>query len=99
MKLLVVLHISSLARLLIIATVLTLPKASFGNQEIGQRSIPSSASSCQPVTAVEVVKEEEENNHQGYEILNEKTIFSRWRSIISRVVKMPNGNVVDYDVS
>ena len=35
----------------------------------------------------------------GYEIISEKTIFSRWRSIISRVVKMPNGNIVDYDVS
>ena len=35
----------------------------------------------------------------SYEIVSDKTIFSRWRSIISRVVKMPNGNVVDYDVS
>jgi hypothetical protein len=35
----------------------------------------------------------------GYEIISDKTVFSRWRSIISRVVKMPNGNVVDYDVS
>ena len=35
----------------------------------------------------------------SYEILKEETIFSRWRSIISRVVKIPSGYVVDYDVS
>lgn len=35
---------------------------------------------------------------KGYDILSEQTIFSRWRSIISRVVKIPTGHVVDYDV-
>lgn len=36
---------------------------------------------------------------RGYEIISENTIFSRWRSVISRVVKMPKGNIVDFDVS
>jgi len=35
----------------------------------------------------------------GYEIVREKVVYSRWRSIISRVVKIPNGKEVDYDVS
>ena len=36
---------------------------------------------------------------KGYEIVRDKVVYSRWRSIISRVVRMPNGNEVDYDVS
>ena len=42
------------------------------------------------------------NNHisnGGYELISDTIIFKRWRSIISRVVRMPNGNIVDYDVS
>ena len=35
----------------------------------------------------------------GYEIIRDKVVYSRWRSIISRLVKMPNGHEVDYDVS
>ena len=41
------------------------------------------------------------NNHissGGYELISDTIIFKRWRSIISRVVRMPNGNIVDYDV-
>ena len=35
----------------------------------------------------------------GYTILSDKVVYSRWRSVISRVVRMPNGKEVDYDVS
>ena len=35
----------------------------------------------------------------GYDIIREEVVYSRWRSIISRVVRMPNGKEVDYDVS
>jgi len=34
-----------------------------------------------------------------YEIIRDEIVFSRWRSITSRLVRMPNGNEVDYDVS
>ena len=37
-------------------------------------------------------------NHD-YEILSRETVYNRWRSIIQQRVKMPNGNLVDYDVS
>mmetsp|Transcript_7260 Transcript_7260/g.8283 ORF Transcript_7260/g.8283 Transcript_7260/m.8283 type:complete len:82 (+) Transcript_7260:132-377(+) len=40
-----------------------------------------------------------ETTTHNYKILSEKVLFSRWRSIVSRVVEMPNGNEVDYDVS
>lgn len=33
-----------------------------------------------------------------YEILRAETVYKRWRSITQQKVKMPNGNVVDYDI-
>ena len=39
------------------------------------------------------------DSSSAYEIIRETTGYSGWRSIIRRVVKMPNGRSVDYDVS
>ena len=38
-------------------------------------------------------------SHHSYDIISNTVAYKRWRSIIHRVVKMPNGNVVDFDVS
>jgi len=35
----------------------------------------------------------------GYEHISDTLGYSRWRSIIQRIIKMPNGNIVDFDVS
>ena len=35
----------------------------------------------------------------NYEIVAEKEVYSRWRTVIQRQVRYPNGNVVDFDVS
>jgi hypothetical protein len=61
----------------------------------------SSPSSSKPILAntcsSNANKAQEENG--GYQIIRDKVVYSRWRSIISRMVKMPNGNEVDFDVS
>lgn len=33
-----------------------------------------------------------------YKVLEENVLYSRWRILYQRLVRMPNGNVVDYDV-
>jgi len=38
------------------------------------------------------------DSSSAYEIIRETTGYSGWRSIIRRVVKMPNGRSVDYDL-
>ena len=35
----------------------------------------------------------------GYKILSEEIVYERWRKVIQRKVQMPNGKIVDYDVS
>lgn len=37
-------------------------------------------------------------NYSEYEVLEEKVLFSRWRTLSQRLVRMPNGNVIDFDV-
>ena len=34
----------------------------------------------------------------GFEVLDESVVYSGWRTIVQRKVKMRNGNVVDFDV-
>mmetsp|Transcript_13511 Transcript_13511/g.24462 ORF Transcript_13511/g.24462 Transcript_13511/m.24462 type:complete len:295 (-) Transcript_13511:306-1190(-) len=38
---------------------------------------------------------EEEEEH---EIIHSEVVYSRWRKVIRRVVRMPKGNIVDYDI-
>ncbi len=40
-----------------------------------------------------------QKDEKTFKIIRDKVVYSRWRSIISRVVQMPNGNEVDFDVS
>lgn len=35
----------------------------------------------------------------GFEILEEKIVYSGWRTIVQRKVRMRNGKIVDFDVS
>ena len=35
----------------------------------------------------------------NYDIVAEKEVYSRWRTVIQRQVRYPNGNIVDFDVS
>ena len=37
-------------------------------------------------------------NTSLHEILKEEVLFSRWRTIINRTVRFPNGREVDFDV-
>ena len=39
------------------------------------------------------------NNEGRYEILEEKVLFKRWRTLVSRLVRYPDGRTVDFDVS
>ena len=55
-----------------------------------------SLASCPPPQTTVVVHN---TNGHGYEIIRDEVVYSRWRSIISRLVRMPNGQEVDYDVS
>ena len=46
---------------------------------------------------------EQNNNKQSpqeqtYEILQEKLLFRRWRTVMSRLVRFPDGRTVDFDV-
>ena len=34
-----------------------------------------------------------------YSIVDEKVVYSRWRTVTQRKVRYPNGNIVDFDVS
>ena len=34
----------------------------------------------------------------GYNIVNEQILYSRWRILLQRVVQLPNGKVVDFDI-
>mmetsp|Transcript_10278 Transcript_10278/g.14529 ORF Transcript_10278/g.14529 Transcript_10278/m.14529 type:complete len:235 (-) Transcript_10278:388-1092(-) len=34
----------------------------------------------------------------GYEILDEKVAYNRWRSIVQRSIRLPNGNLADFDI-
>lgn len=38
------------------------------------------------------------SNGKIYEILEEKLLFSRWRTLLSRLVRFPDGRTVDFDV-
>ena len=40
-----------------------------------------------------------ETANVGHEIVKEEVVYDRWRRIIQRAVRMPNGKVVDFDVS
>ena len=35
----------------------------------------------------------------NYEIVGERTVYSRWRIVKQRQVRYPKGNIVDFDVS
>ena len=35
----------------------------------------------------------------NYEIVGERQVYSRWRTVIQRQVRYPKGNIVDFDVS
>ena len=35
----------------------------------------------------------------NYEIVGERQVYSRWRTVIQRQVRYPRGNIVDFDVS
>lgn len=50
---------------------------------------------CIP-TAASIASRQEPAN---YEILGEKEVYSRWRTVIQRQVRYPKGNIVDFDVS
>lgn len=40
------------------------------------------------------------HDNQGYEIISEEVVYSRWRSILSRRIRHPkDGKIVEYDVS
>ena len=38
------------------------------------------------------------SNNESFRIVSDQVVYSRWRKVLRRVVKFPNGNVVDYDV-
>lgn len=38
-------------------------------------------------------------NHEDFEILEDKVVYSGWRTITQRTVRMRNGKVVTFDVS
>ena len=40
-----------------------------------------------------------EPNEDGFTILEEKLMYSGWRTIVRRKIRMRNGKVVDFDVS
>ena len=35
---------------------------------------------------------------EGFTIISDVAIYSRWRTVLQRVVEYPNGQVVDFDV-
>jgi hypothetical protein len=39
------------------------------------------------------------NNNNAFEILEEKVVYSGWRTVTQRTVQMRNGKVADFDVS
>lgn len=60
--------------------------------------LPVDANSNSPSipTGTSIASRQEPTN---YEILGEKEVYSRWRTVIQRQVRYPKGNVVDFDVS
>lgn len=43
--------------------------------------------------------DEKESSNEDFQILEEKLVYSGWRTITQRKVRMRNGKVVDFDVS
>ena len=58
-------------------------------------SISLAASGAPPATSSIASRQAPKN----YEIVAEKEVYSRWRTVIQRQVRYPNGNIVDFDVS
>ena len=54
------------------------------------------ASPATPVTSSTLKSRQEPTN---YEIVGEREVYSRWRTVIQRQVRYPSGSIVDFDVS
>lgn len=46
----------------------------------------------------DVIVVETSSSSSGFEIIDEKTVYSGWRTILNRKVRMRNGKVVDFDL-
>jgi ADP-ribose pyrophosphatase YjhB (NUDIX family) len=66
------------------------------NNNIIPRGGESSSSSSNNID-IDVSKSDSENE-KDFEILDEKTVYSGWRTIVQRKVRMRNNKVVDFDL-
>ena len=49
-------------------------------------------------SSLDAAKKKTPNEEEEHEIMHSEVVYSRWRKVIRQVVRMPKGNVVDYDV-
>ena len=38
------------------------------------------------------------SSSDGFKIISDTAVYSRWRTVLQRIVEFPDGQVVDYDV-
>jgi hypothetical protein len=51
------------------------------------------------LSAVKAMRGGDQQTHEDFEILDEKLVYSGWRTITQRKIRMRNGKVADFDVS